>query len=86
MDLLVFQDTPVYSIFYLKGTYWQRWVCVLRNDCLLGALVFVVLASDATLFTQTPRPRRVTITRSRLFGAGWIPRRGLGEHNLLGLH
>lgn len=54
MDLFVFQDTPVYSVFYLKGTYLQRRVCVLRNGCLLAALVFVVLASDATLFTQTP--------------------------------
>lgn len=32
-------------------------MCVLRNDYLLAALVFVVPASDATLFTQTPRPQ-----------------------------
>lgn len=43
MDGIVFQDIPLYSIFVLKGTYGQRWMCVfLRMTICLLAPVFVV--------------------------------------------
>ena len=57
MDLMAFQDIPLYSIFVLKRHLLaEAYVCVFKNDYLLAAPCVCcadVSASGATLFTQS---------------------------------
>lgn len=59
MDLMVFQDIPLCSIFVLKRHLLaEAYACVFKNDCLLAAPCVCcadVPVSGATLLTQTPR-------------------------------
>lgn len=72
MDLMVFQDIPLYSIFVLKRHLLaEAYVYVWRNYYLLAAPCVCcadVSGSSGTLFTQT-LVRQVMVTGSQLFRA-----------------